>query len=637
MKGIGKRLLALTLCIFMICLQMVTVFAASVENCPGGCTHLAAIGTTHYDTLEEAIGAAEEGSTVTLLADIPSQAALQIEKAITLDLGGKTLTGQNTAQEGLLSTSKDFTLRNGTLTTATGACLVVLQSNVTIENTASLLAGAEAYPLMINANAPTLVSQDAQAAEVNALIQGQLRSEGAYPAVYIAAADQAKVNVTVEETASVISSGANALEFHGNGNLTVTGGTFQGKDHAIVLDIPKDGTMEASITDGLFTSEKAPVLIQKAEGATAPSGFITGGTFTQNPADYVASHCRAIQNSDGTYTVVSAFTLTFQANGGSGTMKSLRIKCGKSVKLPKCGFTAPKGKVFAGWKIGSKTYAAGKTYTPKDNVTITAQWKNKPQSSTTNDKKPTGNSSNTSTKPSTGTKPHTHKLKSVASSAPTCTAKGMNSHQKCTLCGKLFVSGVEISARALTIPSLGHNWETVEGYPATCLEDGLKEHQKCTECGKLQRNEKTVKKAKLVIPAGAHTLESVPMVSATCKEAGMAAHDRCTVCDQLFVGGQVVEADSLSLPVISHVLSDWYSDETEHWKSCVNCSEVFRQKAHADPDADGICNDCGYTMPAPQQEGQAPEETESGFNWLFLIPIVAAVAVAVPLGLKKRK
>ena len=127
------------------------------------------------------------------------------------------------------------------------------------------------------------------------------------------------------------------------------------------------------------------------------------------------------------------------------------------------------------------------------------------------------------------------------------------------------------------------------------------------------------------------------MVSATCKEAGMAAHDRCTVCEQLFVGGQVVEADSLSLPVISHVLSDWYSDETEHWKSCVNCSEAFRQKAHTDPDADGICNDCGYTMPAPQQEVQPPEETESGFNWLFLVPVAAAVAIAVPLAMKKRK
>jgi hypothetical protein len=148
---------------------------------------------------------------------------------------------------------------------------------------------------------------------------------------------------------------------------------------------------------------------------------------------------------------------------------------------------------------------------------------------------------------------------------------------------------------------------------------------------------KTVKKASLKISAGNHTLETVLAVAATCKDTGIQAHERCTVCEQTFVNAQPVEIDTLTIPTISHVLSDWYSDETEHWKSCTACGEVFRQKAHTDSDLDGICNDCGYTMTASQQEGQTPEETESGFNWLFLIPIVAAVAVAVPLGLKKRK
>ena len=49
MKGFGKRLTAVLL---LVCTLAVAVSAASVENCPGGCNHVAAIGATHYDTLE---------------------------------------------------------------------------------------------------------------------------------------------------------------------------------------------------------------------------------------------------------------------------------------------------------------------------------------------------------------------------------------------------------------------------------------------------------------------------------------------------------------------------------------------------------------------------------------------------------
>ena len=639
MKGMKKRLLALVLSILMICLQAATVFATPIENCPGGCSHFAAIGTTHYDSLEEAIEAAVDGDTITLLADIPAQAALTISKSITLDLGGKTLTGANTAEEVLILVDKDFTLRNGTVTTKVGTCLMTMQSNIIIEESASILAGEEAYAFVFSSSDPENTET------FTAVLAGKLCTEGTYPAVSILVAEKSLANVTIEETASILSPKANALEFHGNGALTVNGGTFQGKDHAIILNIPQNGAIDASVVGGMFTSGKEPISILKGIGATAPAGFITGGTFAKTPAAYLADNYGVIKNSDGTYTVVTSFKLTFKANGGSGKMKTVSVKCGKSVKLPKNGFTAPKGKVFAGWKIGSKVYAAGKSYTPKGNVTVTAQWKDKTQSSTSTDKKPSSttttdkkpSSTTADKKPSTTpTKPHTHSWKRVAATAATCTKDGMRSHKKCS-CGKLSVDGVIVSASSLTIHAPGHNWETVAGYPATCQEDGLKEHQKCTECGKLQRNDKTIKKAKLVIPAGSHNLETVLTVASTCKETGMSAHDHCTTCDQLFVNGKVVEAESLILPTVSHVLSDWYSDETEHWKCCVNCNDAFRQKSHADTDLDGLCNECGYTMPVAQPEEQVSEETESGFNWLFLIPVVAAVVIAVPLALKKRK
>ena len=160
MKGFGKRLLALTLCGLLLCLQMVTVFAVPLENCPGDCTHLAAIGTTHYDTLEEAITAAAEGSTVTILTDIAEQTALTIDKSIVLDLGGKTLTGKNGDTEGLLNVSDDFTVQNGTLTTGAGVCVLATDCNLTVDKTAVLAATGEAGALFLISANPVIMQAD---------------------------------------------------------------------------------------------------------------------------------------------------------------------------------------------------------------------------------------------------------------------------------------------------------------------------------------------------------------------------------------------------------------------------------------------------------------------------------------------
>ena len=41
-----------TLCLLLLSLLVTSVSAGSFENCPGSCSHQAAIGTTHYDTLQ---------------------------------------------------------------------------------------------------------------------------------------------------------------------------------------------------------------------------------------------------------------------------------------------------------------------------------------------------------------------------------------------------------------------------------------------------------------------------------------------------------------------------------------------------------------------------------------------------------
>ena len=157
----------------------------------------------------------------------------------------------------------------------------------------------------------------------------------------------------------------------------------------------------------------------------------------------------------------------------------------------------------------------------------------------------------------------------------------------------------------------------------------------CSDCGTIQINGKDAKKEDLIVPALGHTMETVEATQATCTQPGVQDHTHCATCDQLFRQNKPVEMEALTSALASHVLGDtWLSDETIHWKTCVDCNEVFRQSAHKDTDADAQCDDCGFAM---AQETAAAAEEPSGFSFLYLIPIVAAVAVAVPLAIKTAK
>ena len=65
--------------------------------------------------------------------------------------------------------------------------------------------------------------------------------------------------------------------------------------------------------------------------------------------------------------------ITFDANGGSGTMDAVTVNKGELYTLPACGFTAPEGKEFDGWDLG----AAGDQIEITADTVLTAQWKNK--------------------------------------------------------------------------------------------------------------------------------------------------------------------------------------------------------------------------------------------------------------------
>ena len=71
---------------------------------------------------------------------------------------------------------------------------------------------------------------------------------------------------------------------------------------------------------------------------------------------------------------VEEYTITFDSNGGTGSMGSANVSAGESYTLPECTFTAPDGQVFKAWLIGSTEYVAGTSYTPTASVTVKAVW-----------------------------------------------------------------------------------------------------------------------------------------------------------------------------------------------------------------------------------------------------------------------
>ena len=69
-------------------------------------------------------------------------------------------------------------------------------------------------------------------------------------------------------------------------------------------------------------------------------------------------------------------TITFNGNGGSGSMEPVTVKAETNYILPECGFTAPTDQEFKAWEIGGTEYKVGDSYTVNGDIEIKALWKN---------------------------------------------------------------------------------------------------------------------------------------------------------------------------------------------------------------------------------------------------------------------
>ena len=119
----------LSLCMVMSLVPM-TALAAEGD--------VAQVGDTSYSTLQAAFEAADNGNTVTLLQDTTYNNRITVNKNVTLDLGGNTLTSETT-HSFVVAPNVSFTMQNGTIYNQTGVVAFALKgATITLAENATL-------------------------------------------------------------------------------------------------------------------------------------------------------------------------------------------------------------------------------------------------------------------------------------------------------------------------------------------------------------------------------------------------------------------------------------------------------------------------------------------------------------------
>ncbi|MCR5789854.1 MAG: leucine-rich repeat protein [Lachnospiraceae bacterium] len=120
----------------------------------------------------------------------------------------------------------------------------------------------------------------------------------------------------------------------------------------------------------------------KKSGETGTPEPEKTGEGTADPEKTEKSGDEAEKNKDGTAEPTDPaangqYTITFEANGGTGSMEKKTVASGEKYKLPDNGFLPPTGKKFAGWMIGSVTTQPGAEITVSSDMTVKASWEEK--------------------------------------------------------------------------------------------------------------------------------------------------------------------------------------------------------------------------------------------------------------------
>ena len=116
----------------------------------------------------------------------------------------------------------------------------------------------------------------------------------------------------------------------------------------------------------------------KAKFREGDQDLVSGTTldFTGRQPSTVTDYytARDIHQIEVTLKVHYRVTVSFDKNGGDGSMANVTANKGEAYTLPACTFTAPEGKTFKGWEIDGAEKAVGDNITVKADTTVKALW-----------------------------------------------------------------------------------------------------------------------------------------------------------------------------------------------------------------------------------------------------------------------
>ena len=288
--------------------------------------YVAEIGSQGYESLTEAVAAAEDGQTVRLLADATEDVV--ISKSITLDLGGKTLTNTNAGKATISVQSGTVTVKNGNVVGGTSYYNIEVtkgsNANLTLTDVTAT-AGNTGSSMIDNYGTLTITS-------------------GTYTG---------GLNVVKSEEGSVlnISGGTFTRETAPRwgitgtvlvyGTTTITGGTFNEKSTSTNARVVVTGRVNgyASITyvkGGTFNGNGNNVFHHLSPAQADDSFEVLGGTCnTSIPDYYCAEGFIPTKNADGTYGVKEGHYVAAVGSKKYETLAdAIRLAAkGKTVKL----------------------------------------------------------------------------------------------------------------------------------------------------------------------------------------------------------------------------------------------------------------------------------------------------------------
>ena len=316
---------------------------------------VAQIGDVGYITLEAAIAAAASGDTVKLLADATEDVV--INKDITLDLGGKTLTNTNAGKATISVTGGKVTVKGGSVMGGTSYYNIEVtkdsNANLTLENVTAT-AGNTGSSMIDNWGTLT-INSGTYTGGLNVV-----KSEEGSTLTINGGKFTLNHAVSNNYNGVILSAGMTKItdgEFIQNATTTP-----KWAHPTVVLAMKVDGyDSKIVITGGKFTNKKSGEKIFHGSGKATSDNFeVSGGTFNKSISDdYCADGFIPTKNADGTYGVkvgkyvakvgsknyeTLADAIRLAANGKTITLlanvtENVTISAAKKLTLDLNGFT----------------------------------------------------------------------------------------------------------------------------------------------------------------------------------------------------------------------------------------------------------------------------------------------------------